>query len=508
MLHEVLATLHAKKGTLADRLVERITTHIPQYAASDPRELRRNIDTLIDDVLAFLEVGDRTAYTDRLVELSKARIAQGFSPSDVLQALLVAAPVLRDTIRAEGPADPHVAAAFDAVEAAVHELAITAGSLYVEHVARQMRAKNDELARLNQRLLAQEELLSLEVVGMSRALGNAQEFLRNTIDSLPCGLLVVDSRTRRISLYSSRAEQILGVPAEEALGRDVVAALGPLGGIDIQSIVNTVLRLGRLPLLRLSLTREDGSVRHVSVRAQRVFDPSGEPKATVCAFDDVTREERLCESIARFLPRETAHRVLALGEDLPRERRLVGVVTAELRDHAKLAEALDPESLHEALDAFARVAIESAIAHGGFVDTFTLGRVVALFTRHASPEATATASLRAAKELAQRMTQLDAERTLRGEPRLPIAVGVDVGEVLLAPIGTEDRTELAAVGDAVCRADLLRTIAGTGQVLVGAEAARLGGGAGKVALRKHGRHKFAVRKGELVAFALLGDEDE
>ncbi|HEX7600686.1 MAG TPA: hypothetical protein VF316_03735, partial [Polyangiaceae bacterium] len=265
MLSEVLSTLRAKKPEIVEALVARVVATVPLYAAADPRELRLNVDGLFDDMLAFLEVGDRTAYKDRIVALSKARIAQGFTPTDVLQALLVGAPVLRDIIRTVAPAsDPSVLAAFSAVEAAIHELAATAASLYVDHVGRQMKSKNDELFRLNQRLVAQEELLSLEVVGMSKALGNAQAFLRCTIDSLSSGLMVVEAGTRRITLYSARAEQIIGIPAEEALGRDVVAAMGPLGGIDIQSIINTVLKLGRLPLMRLSLTREDGSIRHVS----------------------------------------------------------------------------------------------------------------------------------------------------------------------------------------------------------------------------------------------------
>jgi PAS domain S-box-containing protein len=506
MLPEVLASLRAKKTPLTDRLVARITAAVPEYAASDPHELRRNIDALIDDVLAFLEAGDRSAYTERLAALSAARIAQGFSPEDVLQALLVAAPVLRDTLREDGPADPAMAQAFDVVEAAVHELAITAGSLYVDHVARRMKAKNDELNRQNLRLLAQEELLSIEVSGMARALGNAQEFLRCTIDSLPCGLLVVDARTRRISLYSSRAEQILGIPAEEALGRDVVAALGPLSGIDIQSIVNTVLRLGRLPLVRLSLTRDDGRVRHVSVRAQRVFDPSGEPKATVCAFDDVTREERLADSIARFLPRATAERVMAEGGELPRERRAIGVVVAELRPFVKLAEALSPESLHEALDAFVRAAIEAATAHGGFVDSVAQGRAELLFTSRASAEEAAEAAVLAARELTRRLVAASAERTLRGEPRFAFGAGVDAGEALLAPIGDEARTELVAVGDAVCRAALLAELAGEDQVLVGEAAATLGAAAGE--LRRVGRRAARGRRSPLEVFELLRDEDE
>src|SRR5262249_34899113 len=145
-----------------------------------------------------------------------------------------------------------------AVEQGLHEAAAVGASVYAETMNRRLKAKNEELDRLNARLTQQEKLLSIEAMGASRALEVANEFNRRVIQSPNSGLPRADSQSLGVLLFPRRAEEILAISAEKALGREVGEALAGLSGLDLGRLIGTVRTLGQLPLTKLALTLPTG----------------------------------------------------------------------------------------------------------------------------------------------------------------------------------------------------------------------------------------------------------
>lgn len=475
MKSRIVELIRGGREQLIDRFAMRLLETIPQYSRLDGPSLRASIDGFLERLLELAEGDDKRPMEERIAEVSRSRTEQGFSPSDFLHATLLAQPVLREYVRACGPRDdPSFAHEYARIEALLNAVAISAANIFAETVTVQLQSKNDELNRLNQRLLVQERLLSREVVEATRALQSANEFNSRVISSLSAGVLVVDAQTRKITLFSGRAEEILGVGAEKVLGRDAAEAIGGLERAEAERLIATVRQFGRLPLTKMSLATPGGRQRAVYVRAERLFDPEGQPEATVVIFDDVTERELLIDSFSRYVSRDVLQRLLARGEiKLEGEKRTCSILFADVRGFSGIAEKLRPEQLHELINAYFRVMIAAVSAHGGFIDKFVGDKVMALFASSQDPSRDADAALRASVAIQDRIAALNHERAERGLVPISVGIGVNTGEVVLGNVGSEERMNFTAIGDAVNIADRLQAIAAGGEVLLGEETARL-----------------------------------
>lgn len=464
------------RAGLVEGLVTRILEDVPQYARVPGPELTESIEGFVDDLLALLEGREGAGLTGRLVELSQRRFTQGFQPGDFLRAILQVHPLLRPHVRTLRADDPAFAKEYDAFERILHDAAATAANVYVETVTHQIEAKNQALNRLNQRLVAQERLLTQEVAEASYALEASQEFTQRMVDSLSSGVVAVRTDTLNVTYFSSRAEEILGIPAEDALGRPVGEAVRPIEGVDADALVEVVRRAGRLPLTRARIRLPDGRRRAIYLRAERMYDAQGHAEGTVVVVEDVTERELLLDSFSRYVSHDVLQRLLARGEArLEGERRACSVLFADVRGFSGLAENLAPEVLHELLNAYFRVMIEAITDQGGFIDKFMGDKVMAIFGASGGADAGARAAVRAAREIQARVSEANRDRDATGRPPIEVGIGVNTGEVLLGNVGSEERMNFTAIGDVVNVADRLQALARAGQVLVGPEtASRLG----------------------------------
>jgi PAS domain S-box-containing protein len=498
----MIEILQANRTAFVEQLAARVAA-IPQYSLVNTEELRRNIDNLFGDLLVQLAEGKFASVKERFVEIAQQRIEQGFAPSDFLQAVLLASPVLREVVPSAAETAELLAA-----ERTFHEIAGIAATIYADVMGRRLKAKNEELNRLNARLLAQEKLLSIEAMGTSRALEAANEFNRRVIESLNSGLMVVDSQTLQVTLFTSRAQEIIGLDAEKVIGGKLPEALAGVQGIEFQAMITTVRTEGRLPLTKFLITLPNGRRRSVYVRAQRMVDYSGAPRGTVVVFDDITERELLFDSFSRYVSRDLLRRLLAQAEPLglEGERRSTSILFAHLSGFAALGEILSPEHLHATLDVYFRAVVDGITLHGGFIDKFVGDKVMGLFSMASEPEVTAAAATRAALAVQQRVALVSAERAARDEPALSVCIGINTGDVVLGNLGNEERMTFTAIGDAVNVADAICIVTPPGTVLVSETTAELI--KGRFDLAAIDPLVVTGRSGSICAYRLLTSENQ
>jgi len=462
-----LQLLENHRDELLDDVVARLQGNLPQYTLLNAAELRQNAGPLVDQLIAFLRTGNEAGLTQALLVTAELRVRQGFALSEFLQALFAAFPAVRELLDRHSGGDVAVARAYSMIESRAVTMLASAANIFSEMSARQLQAKNRELNSLNQRLQAAERRLAAEADQTSRQLDTAVELNQGVIESLSAGVMVIEPNDQLVSLYTSRMENILGIPSEQALGRPVLDALQGLRGLDGRALLEMVVLRGRLPITRLHLHRPDGRSVAVYVRAQRMFDRHGDPMGTVVVVDDVTERELLVDSFSRYVSRDLLNRVLSRAEPvaLGGERRVCTVFFADIRGFTALAEDLPPEDLHSLLNDYFRVVIGQITAHGGFVDKFIGDNVMALFSEGPAAQ-TAVAAARAARGVLLQVEELNLRRAVAELAPIRVGIGLNVGEVLLGNIGSEDRMDFTAIGDAVNVAARLQSMATGGEVLM------------------------------------------
>jgi class 3 adenylate cyclase len=164
----------------------------------------------------------------------------------------------------------------------------------------------------------------------------------------------------------------------------------------------------------------------------------------------VTRST-LAALLETYLGRRSAAQVLAgrLRRETGETIRAV-LLYGDLRGFTELSEAIAPEAVVAALDAwFDRIA-GAVHAFGGEVLKFIGDGVLAIFPiGERPPSAACDAALRAVAAARAGMAHLDQARFRQGLPPLPFGMALHLGDMLWGNIGTADRLDFTAIGPAV-----------------------------------------------------------
>jgi adenylate cyclase len=198
----------------------------------------------------------------------------------------------------------------------------------------------------------------------------------------------------------------------------------------------------------------------------------GQTQGTVLVLDDLTeqreRENQLAH-VRRYLP-------LALWENIRSEdvaalggqERNITVLFADVRGFTTFSERLDPQRLMEIINKYLSVASDSINLFEGVVDKYIGDAVTGLFNTPLNAQSDhALRAVRAALSMVYDVQAL--HEVLPEEERLFYGIGVHTGSAVLGNVGSPERREFCAIGDAVELSKLLQENANRGEIIVSAE---------------------------------------
>ncbi len=228
------------------------------------------------------------------------------------------------------------------------------------------------------------------------------------------------------------------IPGKDNVGRDWLAALG--SGVVQEDIAGPA---SGGPVLGWAASRPFAGAESALLRQAARF--AAAPLAAVAS------RSTLAALLEAYLGRRSAAQVLAgrLRRETGETIRAV-LLYGDLRGFTALSEAMAPEAVVAALDAwFDRIA-GAVHAFGGEVLKFIGDGVLAIFPiGERPPSAACDAALRAVDAIRAGMAHLDRLRGRQGLPALPFGLALHLGEMLWGNIGTADRLDFTAIGPAV-----------------------------------------------------------
>ncbi len=164
---------------------------------------------------------------------------------------------------------------------------------------------------------------------------------------------------------------------------------------------------------------------------------------------------------------------LALGG----ERRVCTVFFSDIAGFTSISEQLSAERLVEMMNKYLGAMTDIILRNGGFLDKYIGDAIMAVFGAPANLPNHAEAAGLAALECHQKLEELSVEFEAMGLPKFGIRVGLNTGTMIVGNMGSEQRMNYTAMGDAVNLGSRLEGANKTyGTVsLVGPETYRLAG---------------------------------
>lgn len=167
------------------------------------------------------------------------------------------------------------------------------------------------------------------------------------------------------------------------------------------------------------------------------------------------QREDLKSALTRYVSEDILHEVILPGKsvDLFSNRKKVTVLFADVRGFTSLSEQLSPEETVALLNDYFEKMIEAVFRNNGHLNKFMGDGLMALFGALRDDEFQEEHAIQAALDMRQVLTELQEkwsrDQAHRGLVQLRIGIGINTGLAIVGNIGSKQRMEYTAIGDAV-----------------------------------------------------------
>lgn len=184
--------------------------------------------------------------------------------------------------------------------------------------------------------------------------------------------------------------------------------------------------------------------------------------------DDIRNEHAIRADLGRYLPAELVDKVVRREQDmeLGGERREITVMFADVVAFTPLAGRLPPEQVVQILNELFTIVTEIVFRHEGTVDKFIGDCVMAMWGAPREQPDHADRAVRAAEEIVSWLEIGNVNWKKKFGVSVQIAIGINTGEAVVGNVGSRDRMEYTAIGEAVNLAARLEAIARPQQILI------------------------------------------
>jgi adenylate cyclase len=294
--------------------------------------------------------------------------------------------------------------------------------------------------------------------GIAVALENANLFsdvlaLKNynesILKSLSNGVVTLD-RQCVIVKVNEAAQRILGLSSEALVDRPAQQVFGNLNAWITRSL-EFVARMGATDYhADTDLKQPDGGIASVNLTAAPFLDTEGKSIGYMLVFEDLTREKRVRNTMARYVAKEVVDQLLASGEDVLEGSSLVATVLfADIRRFSLMSETMTPRNTVSMLNEFFTEMVEVIFTRGGMLDKYMGDGLMAIFGAPIVGSADADNALYVANDMVRALGLFNARRAERGFEPIEIGIGLATGEVLAGSVGASKRMEYTAIGNNV-----------------------------------------------------------
>ncbi|MGH7343081.1 MAG: adenylate/guanylate cyclase domain-containing protein, partial [Candidatus Rokuibacteriota bacterium] len=167
--------------------------------------------------------------------------------------------------------------------------------------------------------------------------------------------------------------------------------------------------------------------------------------------ENFVREQREKQRLSRFFSPDVLRAVVRDrdGRSLRPRRRLVTVLFSDIRGFTSISERLQPEQVDEMLQEYLTVMTEVVFRHGGTVDKYIGDAIMGLYNAPYEDPDHALKAIRTALEFQERAIPFSARWQAKLGVTIRCGVGINSGEAVVGSLGSRQRNEYTAIGEAV-----------------------------------------------------------
>ncbi len=295
-----------------------------------------------------------------------------------------------------------------------------------------------------------------------------RDMMNNIFTSISSGIITIDAHGV-VSYVNAAVEDILAQNQEALLGHSLDEVFPPYDA-DFHQTLAQVFQTGSRAIHEVETVVTGLGPRIWNVIMSPLQgDSGGNGQGVVIMVDDLTdikEHETRFGLVSRYMPLALVENIRHLDEiDVGGQQREISVLQSDVRGFTSFSERLAPEELMRVINRYLSLASDAINLYEGVVDKYLGDAVTGLFNTQFNPQQDhALRAVRAA--MSMRYDLLALHEDMPEDQRLFYGIGVHTGMVVMGNVGSNDRKEFSALGDAMGLGKLLQENAQGGEVLI------------------------------------------
>jgi len=222
--------------------------------------------------------------------------------------------------------------------------------------------------------------------------------------------------------------------------------------------------------------RIEGGNFDVVVPTERTDEVGALARSVQRMAGSLAEKERLRNMFGKYMAREVVRDLLEKDElSLEGELVDVTVLLTDIRGYTALTEELGATEVVGLLNEYFGILVDAVLENEGVIDKFMGDALLGWFGAPVPKADHAARAVRTAIAVLERSAQWNKERVAKGLRPVTTGIGLASGKVVVGNIGSQQRLEYTAIGDAVNLASRLCSKAEAGEILATKEVAQAGG---------------------------------
>jgi class 3 adenylate cyclase len=293
-----------------------------------------------------------------------------------------------------------------------------------------------------------------------------RDLMDNVFDSISSGVMTVNSHLR-VTACNATACRILNVNDENDVLDHIIKDVFPPISADFYDAVTQTQRDGKAKTLEYPVQVGDKN-RTWSITISQLRDEQSTVQGAVLVIDDITEQRELelrLKQLRVYLPAPLLDKVTDISLIEQGQEREITAIATDIRGFTKISEYMQPEEVMETINQYLSLASDGINLYDGIVDKYMGDAVSGLFNTQLNPQKDhAVRAVRAALSILYDLRAL--HEVLPKEKHLFCRIGIHTGQAFLGNIGSPDRREFSALGEAVSVSKFLEGNAVPGEVLI------------------------------------------